>query len=79
MTTGRDDPNSGEPGSRAWTPRARTVLLPYPSLGSLFLGRAAVLSRIHDALRRGGRFGTTLSAQSIVGMGGIGKTRAAVE
>ena len=79
MTTSRDDVGGNHLEVRAWTPRARPVRLPYPSLGTLFLGRAAVLSRIHDALRRGGRFGTTLSAQSIVGMGGIGKTRAAVE
>jgi len=48
-------------------------------MGALFRGRAAVLSRIHDAMRRGGRYGATLTAQVIEGMGGIGKTRAAVE
>jgi tetratricopeptide (TPR) repeat protein len=45
----------------------------------LFKGRAAVLSRIHDAVRRGGGFGATLTSQVIEGIGGIGKTRAAVE
>ena len=60
-------------------PRPRPVWLPYPSLGGLFKGRAAVLSRIHEAVRRGGRFGATLTAQVIEGMGGIGKTRTAVE
>jgi tetratricopeptide (TPR) repeat protein len=55
------------------------VALPCPSLGTLFKGRDAVLARIHDAVRRGGGFGAPMAAQVIEGMGGIGKTRAAVE
>jgi tetratricopeptide (TPR) repeat protein len=43
------------------------------------MGRAAVLSEIHEAVRHGGRFGVALTAQAIEGPGGIGKTRAAVE
>ena len=60
-------------------PRPRPVRLPYASLGTLFKGRAAVLSQIHDAVRRGGRYGASLTAQAIEGPGGVGKTRAAVE
>ncbi len=37
------------------------------------------MSRIHDALRRGSQFGAPVSAQVIEGVGGVGKTRAAVE
>jgi tetratricopeptide (TPR) repeat protein len=69
----------GLPEIETWMPRPRPTRLPYPSLGPLFKGRTAVLSGIHDAVRRGGRFGATLTVQVIEGMGGIGKTRAAVE
>jgi hypothetical protein len=73
------DIDDGLPEAETWMPRPRPVQLPYPSLGALFKGRAAVLSRIHDAVRLGGRFGATLAAQVIEGIGGIGKTRAAIE
>ena len=62
-----------------WMPRSRPILLPYPPLGALFKGRAEVLVRIHDAVRHGARFGGRIAAQAIEGIGGIGKTRAAVE
>ena len=50
----------------------RPVLLPYPTLGPLFKGRDTFLTRLHATLRTG-------NAAAINGMGGIGKTRTAVE
>jgi tetratricopeptide (TPR) repeat protein len=55
---------------------AKPIHLPYPSLGPLFKGRDAFLSAIHDSLTQG--TGTAIMA-AIHGMGGVGKTRAAVE
>ena len=55
---------------------ATHIHLPYPSLGPLFKGRDAFLSSIHDSLTQG--TGTAITA-AIHGMGGVGKTRAAVE
>ncbi len=51
--------------------------MPYPSLGPLFTGRLDVLAKIHDAVRRAGD--VPITAHVVEGMGGIGKTRAAVE
>jgi hypothetical protein len=55
---------------------ANPIHLPYPSLGPLFKGRDTFLSAIHDSLTQG--TGTAITA-AIHGMGGVGKTRAAVE
>ena len=63
----------------AWMPRPRPISLPYASLGAAFKGRADVLARIHAAMRRGARFGGSIFAQARQGMGGVGKTRIAVE
>jgi tetratricopeptide (TPR) repeat protein len=51
------------------------IVLPYPSIGSLFKGREAFLQRLRESLARGGQ--TAIVA--LYGLGGIGKTRAAVE
>ena len=57
----------------------RPTVLPYPTLGTLFKGRDDFMRRLRDSLTRAGG-GTAAIAQSVVhGMGGIGKTRAAVE
>jgi tetratricopeptide (TPR) repeat protein len=54
------------------------IALPYPSLGSLFKGRDAFLQDLHASLTRGpGR--TAITGSALHGLGGIGKTRAAVE
>lgn len=62
-------------------PKKRTgkpIALPYPSLGSLFKGRDAFLTDLHASLSRGsGR--TAIIGSALYGLGGIGKTRAAVE
>jgi tetratricopeptide (TPR) repeat protein len=60
----------------------KPIALPYPSLGTLFKGRAAFLQDLHASLTRGpGRTAITGSAlcSALYGLGGIGKTRAAVE
>ena len=66
-------PGSLPSDAAPWLPRAKPVSLPYPPLGAHFIGRAAILSRMHDAVRNGA------AVMVLEGMGGIGKTRAAVE
>jgi tetratricopeptide (TPR) repeat protein len=57
---------------------ASIISLPYPSLGSLFKGRDEFLKDLHASLSRGsGR--TAIIGSALYGLGGIGKTRAAVE
>ena len=60
-------------------PAAKPVVLPYPSIGDLFKGREEFMGRLHASLTRvrGGR--TAIVSQALYGLGGIGKTRAAVE
>jgi Domain of unknown function (DUF4062) len=62
-------------------PKKRTekpIALPYSSLGGLFKGRGEFLKELHGSLSRGsGR--TAIVGSALYGLGGIGKTRAAVE
>jgi tetratricopeptide (TPR) repeat protein len=60
-------------------PVTKPIALPYPSIGDLFKGRDEFMQRLHDSLTRsrGGR--TAIVSQALYGLGGIGKTRAAVE
>jgi tetratricopeptide (TPR) repeat protein len=62
----------------ARTPR-RPKNLPFASLGSLFKGREEVLDKLHEALsaEAGGR--TAIVGRALHGLGGIGKTRLAIE
>ncbi len=62
-----------------WNPGDKPIVLPYPSLGALFKGRAAFLRRLHASLTRPDGSTTAITSQALHGMGGIGKTRAAVE
>ena len=55
----------------------RPIVLPYPSIGRLFKGRAGLLQRLHEGRPRAA--GTALVCQALYGLGGIGKTRTAVE
>ena len=59
--------------------RAKPILLPYPSLGTLFKGRAAFIERVRESLTRAADRGLAVVATALYGLGGIGKTRAAVE
>jgi hypothetical protein len=56
----------------------KPVTLPYLSLGTLFKGRSAFLHQVHASLDRQGT-GAAARATAVHGMGGVGKTRAAVE
>jgi hypothetical protein len=51
------------------------VLLPYASLGELFIGRDEDLARLHDSLNRG--VGAAITSSALLGLGGMGKTRLA--
>ena len=55
----------------------KPIVLPYPSLGTLFKGRDGFLRRLRDSLTKG----TTpaIAGKAVHGLGGVGKTRAAVE
>jgi len=58
----------------------KPVSLPYSSLGPLFQGRDEMLARLHQALERSpaGR-ATAIAGKAVHGLGGVGKTRLAVE
>jgi tetratricopeptide (TPR) repeat protein len=60
-------------------PPVKPIVLPYASLGRLFKGREALLRRLHESLTRGADGGLAVVATALYGLGGIGKTRAAVE
>jgi tetratricopeptide (TPR) repeat protein len=55
----------------------KPIVLPYPSIGSLFKGRDGFMCRLRESLTRCGQ--TAIVSQALCGLGGIGKTRAAVE
>ena len=59
------------------TEAPRPVLLPYPSLGPLFKGRDAFLRRLRESLTAGGA--ASIASRAVHRLGGVGKTRAAVE
>lgn len=54
-------------------------VLPYPALGPLFTGREEELAALHEQLTARGGPAALVPAQTIHGLGGIGKTRLAVE
>ena len=57
---------------------AKPIDLPYPPLGSLFKGRNDFMRQLHQSLTRGaGR--SAIVSSALYGLGGVGKTRAAVE
>jgi len=58
----------------------KPVVLPYPSLGPLFKGREEILRRLRASLESGGAGrATAIAAKALHGLGGVGKTRLAVE
>jgi len=67
-------PKSGQPG----TGKPQINNLPYTSIRHLFKGRDDKLDMLHKQLAKGEKTAIT-QAQAIHGLGGIGKTRLAVE
>jgi len=55
----------------------KPIDLRYPTLGSLFKGRDVFLRRLRDALHDDGH--AAIHGRAVHGLGGVGKTRAAVE
>jgi len=56
---------------------ARPIVLPYPSIGDLFKGRDEFMQRLRESLMRAP--GGQMAIVSLYGLGGVGKTRVAVE
>ncbi|HEY1934381.1 MAG TPA: DUF4062 domain-containing protein, partial [Acetobacteraceae bacterium] len=56
---------------------AKPILLPYATLGDLFIGRGDALEQLRASLQRRG--GAAITSAAVHGLGGIGKTRLAVE
>ena len=57
----------------------KPIALPFPSIGADFIGRDAFLRDLHASLHHGAATRAAISSGAISGMGGIGKTCAAVE
>ncbi|MEJ8848532.1 tetratricopeptide repeat protein [Variovorax rhizosphaerae] len=58
----------------------RAIHLPYPSLGGLFKGREATLDQLRVSLASAAATGASaIVGKALYGLGGIGKTRLAVE
>jgi tetratricopeptide (TPR) repeat protein len=58
---------------------SKLLLLPYLSLGTLFKGRDAFLHRLRASLTRPDGGAAAIAGRAVHGLGGVGKTRAAVE
>ena len=58
--------------------RGKPIALPYPSIGDLFKGRDDFLLELRRSLGRGAGH-TAIVSSALYGLGGVGKTRAAVE
>lgn len=68
------------PGMRRFADPHKPANLPFDSLGTLFKGRDAFLVRLWKSLEAGGAKASALVAQQAIhGLGGVGKTRTAVE
>ena len=66
------------PAPRPDPPERKPISLPFQSLGGLFAGREADLERVHTALQDPGGH-AALVGRVLHGLGGVGKTRLAVE
>lgn len=56
----------------------KPVVLPYPSLGELLVGRDVFLGRVRESLT-GSTGSTAIAGRVLHGLGGVGKTRLVVE
>ncbi len=73
---------TGRPLSFGDAPRSHSTKpnnMPLATLGSLFKGREEFLDTVRNKLQRGGHVSAIVGAQAVHGLGGLGKTRAAVE
>jgi tetratricopeptide (TPR) repeat protein len=60
--------------------RPKPIALPYPSLRDLFKGREGFLAELHESLRHAvDGHATAIVGKALHGLGGVGKTRLAVE
>jgi tetratricopeptide (TPR) repeat protein len=71
------DPTPETPPTPPTGTSAAPTVLPYPTLGTLFKGRDDVLATLRAQLTANSRAALTNAA--VLGLGGVGKTRAAVE
>jgi tetratricopeptide (TPR) repeat protein len=58
-------------------PAGKPIVLPYPSIRDLFKGRDEFMQRLQDSLTQA--LGSQMAIVSLFGLGGVGKTRVAVE
>ena len=73
----RDEPKIvAKPASTSRTV-SKPIVLPYPSIGPLFKGRDDFMGRLRESLTRAP--GSQMAIVSLFGLGGVGKTRVAVE
>jgi tetratricopeptide (TPR) repeat protein/predicted alpha/beta hydrolase family esterase len=62
------------------TPSPKPIHLPYPTLGTSFQGRQKFLDQLHTSLQKAPPgHATAIVGKAIHGLGGVGKTRLAVE
>lgn len=59
--------------------RPKPIVLPYPTMGSLFKGRERFIADLHASLQRSDTSAVAVVSNAVHGLGGIGKTRLAVE
>jgi hypothetical protein len=71
----RDEPKIEPEPAPLPKPAGKPIVLPYPSIGDLFKGRDEFVQRLHESLTRA----RGQRAIALFGLGGVGKTRAAVE
>lgn len=57
----------------------RPIKLPYPTLGALFKGRDSFLQQLRESLTKATAGRAAIVGKAIHGLGGVGKTRLAVE
>ena len=57
----------------------RPIRLPYPSIGTLFKGRDEFIKQLRQSLQASSHRATAITGKAVHGLGGVGKTRLAVE
>jgi hypothetical protein len=75
----RDEPKITVLPEKVTPASTKPIVLPYPSIGALFKGRDEFMARLRASLTRAPGARTAIVSHALYGLGGIGKTRAAVE